>query len=74
LINILLSGNPIPSIHLTEVGLQLMKKLGIEADVGYFRILNRDGKSTQVPMRDVIAVSKPITRKIRWGKKELIYE
>jgi len=48
--------------------------LGIEADVGYFRRLNRDGKSTQVPMRDVIAVSKPITRKIRWGKKELIYE
>lgn len=69
-----LSGNPIPSIHLTEIGLQLMKKLGIEADVGYFRRLNRDGKSTQVPMRDVIAVSKPITRKIKWGKKELIYE
>lgn len=69
-----LSGKPIPTIHLTEIGLQLMKKLGIEADVGYFRRLNRDGKSTQVPMRDVIAVSKPVTRKIGWGKKELIYE
>ncbi len=69
-----LSGKPIPTIFLTEVGLQVMKKLGINADVGHFQRMYRDGKSTQVPMRDVIAISRPVTRKIEWGKKELIYE
>ena len=69
----LLSGNSIPTIFLTEVGLQVMKKLGVNADVGYFQRMYREGKSTQIPMRYVIAVSKPVTRKIKWGKKEVIY-
>lgn len=69
-----LSGNPIPTLLLTEIGLQVMKRLGVEADVGYFQRQYRDGKSTQIPMRDVIATRKPVTRKISLGEKELIYE
>ena len=68
------TGNPIPTAFVTEVALEVMKKMGIKADVGYFQRLYRDGKSTQIPMRDVIAVSKKVTRKIMWGKREIIYE
>jgi hypothetical protein len=69
-----LSGKPIPVATITEAGLVVMNKLGVKADVGYFARLYRDGKTTQIPMKEVIAVSKPITRKIYFGKRVLEYE
>lgn len=69
-----LSGKPIPVATVTEAGLVVMNKLGVKADVGYFARLYRDGKTTQIPMKEVIAVSKPITRKIYFGKRVLTYE
>lgn len=69
-----LSGKPIPIATVTEAGLVVMSKLGIKADVGYFARQYRDGKINQIPMKEVIAVSKPITRKIYFGKRVLEYE
>ena len=70
----ILTGNNIPLATITEAGLAVMKKLGIEADVGKWARLNRDRITTQTPMRQVIAVSRPVTRKIYFGKKVLAYE
>ena len=68
-----ISGNPIPIVTMTEVGLQLMKKLNIEADVGKFARDYREGKSPQIPMREVIAVrDSNINRRISWAGKVLI--
>lgn len=69
-----LSGKPIPIATVTEAGLVVMNKLGVKADVSYFARQYRDGKTTQIPMKEVIAVSKPITRKIYYGKRVLEYE
>lgn len=69
-----LSGKPIPVATVTEAGLEVMNKLGIKADVGYFARQYRDGKINQIPMKEVIAVNKPITRKIYFGKIVLEYE
>ncbi|MDZ4140460.1 MAG: DUF6088 family protein [Methylotenera sp.] len=69
-----LSGKPIPVVTITEAGLEVMKKLGVKADVGYFARQYRDGKTIQIPMKEVIAVDKPITRKIYFGKRILGYE
>lgn len=69
-----LSGKPIPVATITEAGLVVMNKLGIKADVGYFARQYRDGKINQIPMKEIIAVSKPITRKIYFGKRVLEYE
>jgi hypothetical protein len=70
----ILSGKPIPTIFLTEVGLQVCKKLGIKAELGYFQRKYQSGESTQIPMKDVISIDRPMTRKITWNKRELLYE
>ena len=69
-----LSGKPIPVATITEAGLEVMKKLGVKADIGYFARQYREGLTTQIPMKEVIAVDKPITRKIYFGKRILGYE
>jgi hypothetical protein len=69
-----LSGKPIPVATITEAGLEVMKKLGVKADVGYFARQYRDGKTTQIPMKEVIVVEKLVTRKIYFGKRVLVYE
>jgi hypothetical protein len=70
-----ISGNPIPTVTMVDVGLQLMKKMGVKADIGKFARDYRDGKSTQIPMTEVIAVNNPkIKRKIGWNGRELRYE
>ena len=51
-----------------------MRKLGVKADVGYFQRLYRNGKTTQIPMLEVIAVGKEITRKISYGSRVLVFE
>lgn len=58
-----LSGRPIPADQLIEIGLQVMRKRGIRADVGRAARAYRDGKTTQMPMRCVMAV---------WGSRTAI--
>jgi hypothetical protein len=70
-----ISGKPIPTVTLVVVGLQLMKKFGVKADLGEFARDYRDGKSTQIPMTEVIAIdNSKIKRKISWNGKSLRYE
>lgn len=70
-----ISGKPIPTITMVDAGLQLMKKMGVKADVGKFARDYRDGKSTQIPMTEVIAINNSkIKRKIGWNGRELRYE
>lgn len=70
-----LSGNPVPVISLVEIGLEALKKMGIKADLGESSRRYRDGKTTQMPMATVIAVSDSrVSRKICFGKKEIRIE
>ena len=66
---------PVPDVSLMTTGLEVMKKLGIEADVGKEDRDLRDGKSTQVPAVVIISVGNArIRRKISYGKRVVIYE
>ncbi len=70
-----ISGNPVPVESLTTIGLEVMKKLGINADLGKEARALREGKSTQVPMAAIISVGKSrVRRKIVFGNRQVVYE
>lgn len=70
-----LSGNPIPRATLIEIGLQTMRKLGVNADIGQAARDYRDGKTTQMPMAVIVSVGKSrVARKIGFGKRSIRYE
>ena len=70
-----ISGKPVPVLPLLKIGLMIMQKLGITADVGKEAQELRSGKSTQVPMLPIISVTNArVSRKIKVGNKTIIYE
>lgn len=70
-----INGEPIPVKTLTTAGLELMKKLGVDADVCAAAQEYRSGLTTQIPMIEAINVGKSrITRKMKWAGRELVYE
>lgn len=70
-----LSGNPVPTDTLLNVAFEVMRKLGVKADVGRDAKALREGRSTQVPMLPVVNVGKArVTRKISFGNKTVAYE
>ena len=70
-----LSGKPYVAAAPMEIALEAMRKLGIEARLGSaYRDYNA-GLSTQVPAAAILDVgASRITRKIKLGQRELIYE
>jgi hypothetical protein len=70
-----LTGNPVPVATLMEVGLSVLSKLGVNAQMGTAAQAYSDSRSTQVPMRDVVKVGRSrVTRKIGFGGKVVRYE
>jgi hypothetical protein len=70
-----INGLPVPTAPLLTIGLEIMKKIGVPAEVGRDAKALREGRSTQVPMAPVINVGKSrIRRKISLGKRRIIYE
>ncbi|MEY2633768.1 MAG: hypothetical protein RIR00_2422 [Pseudomonadota bacterium] len=70
-----LSGKPVPADTLLNVTFEIMKKLGVKADVGRDTKALREGRSTQVPMLPVVNVGKSrVSRKISYGNKTVTYE
>lgn len=70
-----LTGKPVPVVSLMEIGLQILSKLGVKADVGSSAREYRDGKTTQMPMADVVSVGKArVSRRIGFGNKIIRYE
>ena len=64
-----------PTTPLLNIGLEVMQKIGIKADVGRNAKDLREGRSTQVPMLPIINVGKArVSRKIAVGKREIVYE
>lgn len=70
-----ISGKPVVDETLTYIGLEVMKKLGIKADVGKNMRALIEGDSTQVPMLPVINIGNArVCRKISVGNRSLVYE
>lgn len=70
-----LSGKPVPADTLLNVTFEVMRKLGVKADVGRDAKALREGRSTQVPMLPVVNVGKArVSRKISYGEKTVVYE
>lgn len=70
-----LSGKPIPAETLLNAAFAVMKKLGVQADVGRDAKALREGRSTQVPMLPVVNIGKArVTRKLSFGNKTVCYE
>lgn len=68
-------GLPIPSATLMEIGMSVMKKIGVKADVGQSAQQYREGKTTQIPVRAIVNIGKSrIVRRIYVGKNSVRYE
>ena len=70
-----LTGNPIPVLTIMDIGLEVMRKLGVKADYGKaYRELS-DGLTTQLPVRAVISVGKSrVRRVIGFGNRKVYFE
>jgi hypothetical protein len=70
-----ISGKPVPTAPLLNIGLEVMQKIGVKADVGNDVIALREGRSTQIPMLPVINIGKArVSRKIALGSRQVVYE
>ncbi len=70
-----LSGKPVPMAPLLNIGLEVMQKIGVKADVGEDAVALREGRSTQIPMLPIINVGKArVSRKIVVGSRQVVYE
>ncbi|BDX20917.1 hypothetical protein TUM22923_02380 [Polynucleobacter sp. TUM22923] len=70
-----LDGQPVPTTTLLNIGLEVMRKIGVEADIGNDAKDLREGRSTQVPMLPIINIGRSrVSRKIAIGKREIVYE
>lgn len=70
-----ISGKPVPTVPLLNIGLEVMQKIGVKADVGKDIVALREGRSTQIPMLPIINIGKSrVSRKIAVGSRQIIYE
>ena len=70
-----ISGKPVPTAPLLNIGLEVMQKIGVKADVGKDAVALREGRSTQIPMLPIINVGKArVSRKIAVGSRQVVYE
>ncbi len=70
-----ISGKPVPTVPLLNIGLEVMQKIGVIADVGKDAVALREGRSTQVPMLPIINIGKArVSRKIAVGNRQVVYE
>jgi hypothetical protein len=70
-----ISGKPVPTVPLLNIGLEVMQKIGVKADVGKDTVALREGRSTQIPMLPIINIGKSrVSRKIAVGSRQIIYE
>lgn len=70
-----ISGKPVPAEPLLNIAFEIMRKLGVKADVGADAQALREGRSTQVPMPPIVNVGKArVRRKISYGNKTVVYE
>lgn len=69
-----LSGKPIPSAPLIEIGYQALRRLGHSPKPSQAALDYIEGRTMQVPARDRIAVSGArVKRKIRFGSRVIEY-
>lgn len=70
-----LSGKSVPVETLMTIGLETLRKLGVNAEPGPEARALRSGRSSQVPMLPIISVGKSrVSRKIGFGDKSVVYE
>jgi len=70
-----LDGKPVPTKPLINIGLEVMHKIGVKADVGRDVKALQKGLSNQVPMLPIINIGNArVSRKISVGKRQVVYE
>lgn len=70
-----ISGKPVPDDSLVNIGMEAMKKLGIQVNAGKDMQALISGESTQVPMLPIVNIGKArICRKLSLGTRSLVYE
>ncbi len=70
-----ISGKPVVDESLLNIGLEVMKKMAIKADMGKDMRALIQGDSTQVPMLTIVNVGNSrICRKLSIGSRSLVYE
>jgi hypothetical protein len=70
-----LTGNPVPVVSLTEIGLVALQKLGIKAAPAKAMTAYQTGATTQMPMATVLNVGGArLNRRIAIGGKQIRFE
>ncbi len=70
-----LSGQPVPVELFFAIGLEAMRKLGVQADLGASIRAHGEGRTTQMSMAAVIDVGNSrVSRRIGFGSGVLRYE
>ncbi len=70
-----ISGKPVPDGSLVNIGMEAMKKLGIEVSPGKDMQALIRGESTEVPMLPILNIGKArVSRKLSLGSRSLVYE
>lgn len=70
-----ISGKPVPDGSLVNIGMEAMKKLGVEVSPGKDMQALIRGESTQVPMLPILNIGKArVSRKLSLGSRSLVYE
>ena len=70
-----ISGKPVPDGSLVNIGMEAMKRLGIEVSPGKDMQALISGESTQVPMLPIVNIGKArVCRKLSLGSRSLVYE
>lgn len=69
------TGNTIPVATVMDIAIEVMRRLGIKADLGRAAREYNAGLTTQIPVSTVLNVgTSRITRSIGYGKRRLRYE
>jgi len=70
-----ISGKPVPEDSLVNIGIEAMKKLGINVNPGKDMQALMSGASTQVPMSPIVNIGNArVCRKLSLGNRSLVYE
>lgn len=70
-----LTGNPVPVVPLSTIGMTALKKLGVTANPGRAMSAYSSGKSTQMPVATVFNVGKSrVSRRIAVAGNEIRFE
>jgi len=69
------TGKPIPTRPLISVATEGLRKLGYRVSPSRAALAYREGRTTQIPVRQVVNIGdRRLSREIKYGRDKIVYE